>query len=178
MGQRFDLPEDERRAFLTGEVEAELTNLTRAENRYDGLHGKLLEVYLPIHSKDGQKLLFEVYERQSSVATTARKTWLAFAPALIGALLLLQVLQLPFAYRMARTLHDTRLEREQLLVRALAASDTERRRIASDLHDGVVQDLAGTSYALAAAADHRRSGRRPPSIAERASCVLENLPAS
>jgi signal transduction histidine kinase len=54
---------------------------------------------------------------------------------------------------MARTLHDNRQEREALLLRALAASDTERRRIASDLHDGVVQDLAGTSYALAAAAD-------------------------
>ena len=61
---------------------------------------------------------------------------------------------------MARTLHDNRQEREALLLRALAASDTERRRIASDLHDGVVQDLAGTSYALAAAAD-RIDGQAP-----------------
>jgi two-component system, NarL family, sensor kinase len=160
INKRFALPEDEREALETGKVEAELTDLSRDENHFDRLKGKLLEVYLPIHSTDGQKLLFEVYQRQSSVAETAQKTWLSFAPALIGALLLLQLLQLPFAYRMASSLHDTRLEREALLLRALAASDTERRRIASDLHDGVVQDLAGTSYALAAAAD-RIDGEAP-----------------
>ena len=36
-------------------------------------------------------------------------------------------------------------EREQLLVGSLAASDRERTRIAADLHDGVVQGLAGAS---------------------------------
>jgi two-component system, NarL family, sensor kinase len=163
IGKRFQLPGDEREAFSTGEVEAELTTLKRAENRYDGLKGKLLEVYLPIKSTEGQPLLFELYQRQASVGQTARRTWLAFAPALIGALLLLQLLQLPLAYRMARTLHDNRQEREALLLRALAASDTERRRIASDLHDGVVQDLAGTSYALAAAAD-RVDGTAGPEV--------------
>ena len=160
IGKRFELPEDEREALETNHTRAELTHLDRAENRYDGLHGKLLEVYLPIKSTDGQQLLFEIYQRQKSVTETAQKTWLLFAPALIGALLLLQLFQLPLAYRMARTLHDNRQEREALLLRALAASDTERRRIASDLHDGVVQDLAGTSYALAAAAD-RIDGHEP-----------------
>jgi two-component system NarL family sensor kinase len=163
INKRFSLPEDEREAFETGKVNAELTNLSRDENRFDGLHGKLLEVYLPITSTDGQTLLFELYQRQASVTETAQRTWLAFAPALIGALLLLQLLQLPLAYRMARTLHDNRQEREALLLRALAASDTERRRIASDLHDGVVQDLAGTSYALAAAAD-RIDGTAGPEV--------------
>jgi signal transduction histidine kinase len=163
VGRRFALPHDEREALETGGAAAELTDLRRAENRLDGLHGKLLEVYLPITATNGQKLLFEVYQRQSTVATDAKMTVLAFAPALIGALLLLQLLQLPLAYRMARTLHDNRHEREVLLLRALAASDTERRRIASDLHDGVVQDLAGTSYALAAAAD-RVDGEAPSEV--------------
>ena len=40
--------------------------------------------------------------------------------------------------------------RERLLLAAVDASDAERRRIARDLHDGVVQDLAGTSFALSA----------------------------
>ena len=160
INRRFALPEDERNALATGDSEAELTHLSRAENRYDGLHGKLLEVYLGIRATTGERLLFELYQEQQSVTDTAEKTFLAFAPALIGALLLLQLLQLPLAYRMARSLHDNRQEREVLLLRALAASDTERRRIAGDLHDGVVQDLAGTSYALAAAAD-RIDGQAP-----------------
>jgi two-component system, NarL family, sensor kinase len=44
--------------------------------------------------------------------------------------------------------------RELLLRRAVEATDTERRRIARDLHDGVVQDLSGSSMALSALAAH------------------------
>jgi two-component system NarL family sensor kinase len=165
INKRYVLPDDEQEAFRTGEAEAELTDLSRDENHDDILHGKLLEVYLPIQATTGQTFLFELYQAQESVTDTAQKTFVSFAPALIGALLLLQLLQLPLAYRMARTLHDNRQEREALLLRALAASDTERRRIASDLHDGVVQDLAGASYALAAAAD-RIDGTAGPEVSE------------
>ena len=41
-------------------------------------------------------------------------------------------------------------EREALLQQAIDASDVERKRIASDLHDGVVQTLAGLALSLAA----------------------------
>jgi two-component system, NarL family, sensor kinase len=164
-GRHFPMPEEELEAFGTNTVQAEETDLKHAENRFDRLSGKLLEVYLPIRAKTGRPLLFEIYLKQSAVSATARKTWEGFAPALIGALVLLGLLQLPLAYRMARTLQDNRQEREALLLRALAASDTERRRIAGDLHDGVVQDLAGTSYALAAAAD-RINGHATPEVSE------------
>ena len=43
-------------------------------------------------------------------------------------------------------------EREALLQQAIDASDAERKRIASDLHDGVVQTLAGLAFSLAARA--------------------------
>jgi signal transduction histidine kinase len=51
---------------------------------------------------------------------------------------------------MARRLDSSQTERERLLRHAIAASESERRRIASDLHDGVVQDLTGVSLRLAA----------------------------
>jgi signal transduction histidine kinase len=79
--------------------------------------------------------------------------WLTSLPVLLGGLALLYLLQAPLAYRMARRLRRTQEEREALLVGALAASDRERSRIAADLHDGVVQGLAGASFALAAEAD-------------------------
>ena len=45
---------------------------------------------------------------------------------------------------------DHAKERESLLQQAIDASDAERKRIASDLHDGVVQTLAGLAFSLAA----------------------------
>jgi hypothetical protein len=65
IGRHFELPGDEKEAFETGEVKAELTHLKRAENRFDGLKGKLLEVYLPITSVEGG--------RCSSSSTSARR---------------------------------------------------------------------------------------------------------
>jgi signal transduction histidine kinase len=59
---------------------------------------------------------------------------------------------------MARRLEQSTADREALLQAALDSSETERRRIAADLHDGVVQDLAGVSYTLAALSDTAASG--------------------
>jgi signal transduction histidine kinase len=48
-----------------------------------------------------------------------------------------------------RAEQDVQRERVVLLNRALEASDAERRRIARDLHDSAVQDLAAVSFSLA-----------------------------
>jgi signal transduction histidine kinase len=53
---------------------------------------------------------------------------------------------------MARRIRDDYGRREALLRRAVDASDRERRRIAADLHDGVVQRMAGATYSLDALA--------------------------
>jgi signal transduction histidine kinase len=53
---------------------------------------------------------------------------------------------------LARRLRRTQGQREALLRSAIDATDSERRRIATDLHDGVVQDLAGVGFSLSAAA--------------------------
>jgi signal transduction histidine kinase len=54
---------------------------------------------------------------------------------------------------MASRLKAAQDDRESLLLATLAASDRERATIAADLHDGVVQGLAGASYTLSAAAE-------------------------
>jgi signal transduction histidine kinase len=70
----------------------------------------------------------------------------------IGALIALELVQIPLAWSLARRLRTRQQERERLLRQAVDSSDQERRRIASDLHDGVVQDLAGVAYQLAGSA--------------------------
>ena len=83
---------------------------------------------------------------------TANNLVLRIVPLAVGALLLLQLIQTPITVSLARRVAGHEAERAALLERALSASERERRQIAADLHDGVVQDLAGAGYALAAVA--------------------------
>jgi two-component system, NarL family, sensor kinase len=153
IGSKYELGEDEQAALLAGKTDADVSDLHRPENRFERRFGKLLEVYLPIHDTAGRKLLYEDYERYGSVAASGRRLWLSFAPAILGALALLWLIQIPLAWRAARRLQHGQAERERLLRRAIDASEAERRRIARDLHDGAVQDLAGVSYSLTATAE-------------------------
>jgi two-component system, NarL family, sensor kinase len=153
IGERFELGADEQEIIRHGGIDAGVSDLDEPENRYERRDRKLLEVYLPVHTTSGKPLMFEAYMRYAAVSASARKTWISFLPALIGALVILQLVQLPLAARMARRIERGRRDRERLLQRAVEASDTERRRIAADLHDGVVQSLAGVSFSLAAAAE-------------------------
>ena len=148
----------------TGGTRAERSSLDGPENRFEQGFGELYEVYLPVRAPDGTPLVYETYQRATSVAATGRRIWLPFAGLLLASLLLLWLVQVPLAWRLAQRLRRSQLDREAFLVRSVEASANERRRIAADLHDGVVQDLAGISYTLSAAAD---STADPPSPALR-----------
>jgi two-component system, NarL family, sensor kinase len=154
-GSTYPLEDDELDALRTGSIAAGVSNLDKPENRYERGYHKLLEVYLPIRTPSGQRLLFEAYYRFDVVSASADRIWRSFAPVALGALLVLELLQIPLAWSLARRLRQRQDEREALLHRVLEASDVERRRIAGDLHDGVVQDLTGVTYSLAGAARAR-----------------------
>jgi two-component system, NarL family, sensor kinase len=177
IGARYPLGADETRSFAEGGVEAEVSDLSRPENRYERQAGKLLEVYLPIRAANGRPLLFESYQRFSSVSASGRRLLLAFAPALLGGLLLLQLVNLPLARSLVRRLRRGQLEREALLQEALDASQSERRRIAADLHDGVVQDLVGVAYSLSAGAEAVRDGGAAGLLREGASTTRSSVRA-
>lgn len=153
VGRRFPLRGEERTALRDGVVEAEASDLTRPENRFERGRSRLLEVYLPLRTAGGRSLLYEEYLRFAAVAESGRRQWLALSPALIGALIVLELAQIPLAWSLAARLRRRQEEREALLQGAIESSDRERRRIARGLHDGVVQDLAGVSYTLDAAGD-------------------------
>ena len=161
IGSRYTLGPDERAALDSGVIEADVSDLTKPENRFERSQGKLLEVYLPIRAPNGQRLLFEGYFRYATVASSGSRIWRSFAPISLGALVALELVQIPLAWSLARRLRQRQREREGLLQQALDASDVERRRIASDLHDGVVQNLVGVAFALGGAA--RREDITPES---------------
>jgi two-component system NarL family sensor kinase len=152
IGTRYPLGGDDMQALKAGGVAAEVSDLAKPENRLEAHFSKLLEVYQGIPGPDGRPLLYEEYLKYSSVAASGNRLWSSFGPALIGTLVLLELAQIPLAWSLARKLRRRQEERELLLRRAIDASDVERRRIARDLHDGVVQNLVGVSYSLSAAA--------------------------
>jgi signal transduction histidine kinase len=96
-------------------------------------------------------LLVDVSERYDDMQQSARRLWLHFAPAGLGALIVLEVVQIPLAWGLARRIRRHQEAGTGLLHAALEASDVERRRIASDVHDTVVPGLTGLAYALDAA---------------------------
>src|SRR4051794_3931174 len=159
IGSQYNLSEDDAAVLKTGATEAEVSDLSRPENRFERSQGRLLEVYRPIRTPSGTPLLFETYSRYTSVTSRSGDIWRRFAPITIGVLLLLQLVQLPLAWRMTRQIRDAQRDREALLQRAVDASDEERRRIAGALHDGVVQDVAGASFVLAGAIDQLQPAR-------------------
>jgi two-component system, NarL family, sensor kinase len=169
IGATYALGADERAAIVSGKIEAEASDLAKPENRFERRYGKLLEIYLPVRTPSGQPLLFEAYFRYTAVAVQGARLWRSFAPIALGALVMLEVVQIPLAWSLARRLRQRLREREGLLRRALEASEVERRQIASDLHDGAVQDLAGVAYALSAAS---RSGGGAPGVAEESAATI------
>ena len=160
IGRRFALGAEERQLLRTGGSEAELSDLSRPENRLERSAGKLLEAYTPIRTPNGTPVLFEIYQRFGSVNASGARLLRALAPPLLAGLLVLLLFQVPLAWSMARRLQRGYREREDLLEDAVEASTQERRRIAADLHDGIVQDLAGVAFGLAPLAGGGGPARR------------------
>jgi signal transduction histidine kinase len=150
IGNRFPLGGDEVDVLDHGTTDAEISDLSAPENRFERGGGDLLEVYTRVRSPEGDPLLFEAYYSAADIAKRRAQVYDAFQPIALGGLLVLVALTTPLLWALTRRLDRTRRDRERLLEAAADASETERRRIARDLHDGVVQDLAGTSFALSA----------------------------
>ncbi|MCW2928364.1 MAG: hypothetical protein JWM86_2332 [Thermoleophilia bacterium] len=151
LGRTFGLDGEEREVIRDGGTVSEVTDLDRPENRADRGFDRLLEVYTRVEAADGTPLLYETYVRDEAVSRSGRALWGRILPTAVGALLLLELVQVPLALRLARRFGDRRRERERLLQAAVDSSELERRRIARDLHDGVVQHLAGVGLHLHAA---------------------------
>ena len=149
IGAVYPLGDDELEVIERGGTDAELSDLTRPENRYErALGGDLLEVYTRVRSPEGEPLLFEAYFTADELGEQRAAVLDRFLPITIGALAALVALTTPLMLLLNRRLTRAARERERLLEAAVRSSDAERLRIARDLHDGVVQDLAGSSMAL------------------------------
>ena len=153
IGERFHLHGDELALLTSGQkATSSLSDLDAPENQFEQHEDELLEVYTRVAGPDGRPLLFETYQRFEFIAANSRDLWLSLLPALLAGLVLLELANLAIARWFARRLRRADQQRVALLAKARDASSRERRRIAADLHDGVVQDLTAASLAVGGAA--------------------------
>jgi two-component system, NarL family, sensor kinase len=162
IGKKYPLGAEERELLDEGGAEAELSDLSKPENQYERQFGQLLEAHTRIRTPNGTPVLFEIYQQFDAVKTGANQRLKDLALPLVAGLFVLMLVQVPLAWSMARRLQRGHRDREILLANAIEASEQERRRIASDLHDGVVQDVAGVAFGLAPLAENadRRGDER------------------
>ena len=162
----YPLGDEEVAVLDEGTTEAAVSDLDRRENNYERQSDGLLEVYTRIESPEGEPLLFEVYYSAAAVADRQEQIFEQFRPITLAALGLVVLVATGLLWALTGRLRSSAEERERLLRAAVEASDGERVRIARDLHDGVVQDLAGASFAVSALA-------RNPEVAEGAQHTLD-----
>jgi two-component system, NarL family, sensor kinase len=167
IGQVFPLDAEDAATLRNGGVSADLSDLSKAENAFERLavKGKLLQVYARVFTDGGTPLLFEFYLPSKHISQAAHNISRSVMPAFLPALLALWILQIPLAWRLVRRIRQGQKEREALHKLTFEARDHERRRIAQDLHDGVVQSLAGVSYSLSAVGERLGAGQ-PEGCAE------------
>lgn len=152
IGEQFDLGDEELEVLARGGTDAEVSDLGQPENRFEVGSDGLVEVYTRIRSPEGDPLLFEAYFAAADIERRKEEVLAPFLMTAVGGPVLLLLLGAPVIWVLARRADRVARDREQLLRRSMDASASERRRIARDLHDGVVQDLAGTAFSVAAIA--------------------------
>lgn len=152
IGQVFELDADQERILREGGVQADVSDLSRPENALDEGESGQVEVYTRIVTPSGEPLLFEAYFAAAEIERRTTQILVPFGRITTFGLLLLLGVATPMLWVLTQRLTRAGNERERLLLSAVRASEAERRRIARDLHDGVVQDLAGTAFAISAIA--------------------------
>jgi signal transduction histidine kinase len=172
IGQEFPLPDWAEDLLDGAPGTAAIEHQNELENEFETNAGELVEVYVRSEAATGAPLIFEAYYDDDDVRAEQAKVLWDMAPAVLLVLAILQLTQLIPAVALARRIQAHQIARRRLLQRSIEASDLERRRIARDLHDDVIQDLAGLSYAMEA--EEMRSKPEQRSLFSQAHSILQD----
>ena len=152
--QKFPLDAARLDSLRTGRTGSQIVNAQGdpVASAADAPQGGVVQTFTPIKAPGGAPLLFEAHYSLDQVDARRQEIFTSFRLIALGPLVLLIAIVTLMLSLLTRQITRAGHERERLLHSAIDASDAERRRIARDLHDGVVQDLAGTAYSLSAMA--------------------------
>jgi two-component system, NarL family, sensor kinase len=150
IGLVFPLEPDDLAMLASGGVDSDISDLAKSENALDRGFGKSLEVYIGARDTRGRPILIETYYAADRLHADEAALIRRIIPVVVVAVLILGLLLVPLAFNLARRVARYERERQAMIRLAVEASSAERRRVAGELHDGVIQDLAGVGYALTA----------------------------
>ena len=154
VGRTFDLEEDDRELFASQGVTVDVSTLDALENQVEATTAdRLVEVYAGTKTATGTPVLLELYAPYDIIPQRAAALRRQFVPVMTAALVVLAIAQLLLVLFLGRRLNRAERRHTDLLERMIEMSDAERRRVAAQVHDGVVQDLIGISFGLAALAE-------------------------
>lgn len=152
IGADFGLDSAHARIMRDGGTGSLVSTPGRPENAGIDDLDNTVQIFTRIRTRFGQQLLFEAYYSLDDIESRRHEIYYPFRWITVVALVGLLLFVTPILRVLTTQVASAAIERQRLLQNGLDASDAERRRIARDLHDGVVQDLAGTSFTVAAAA--------------------------
>jgi two-component system, NarL family, sensor kinase len=150
IGQSYPLDPDDRRVLEEGGADSDISDLSKSENSLEKTFGESLEVYVGTKDTEQRPILVETYFKVGQLHADEAALIRRIVPVVLAALLVLGLLLVPLAYTLASRVARYERERQAMIRLAVEASSAERRRVAGELHDGVIQDLAGVGYALTA----------------------------
>ena len=155
IGKKYGLGDDELELFETGGADAELSDLEQAREPVRAAAG---EAARGAHADpDAGRYAGPVRDLPAFRLGQPERGAAAERAGAAAARRAARADVAPAAARVddGARLERGHIEREGLLASAAEASTHERRRIAADLHDGVVQDLAGIAFGLAPLTEER-----------------------
>ena len=170
IGSSFPLTEGQEQVLALGGTGSEISDPTAPDNigtigtpgLKDAEPEEQVRIYTRVRATSNRvPLLFEGYYTLGDIEERREEIYDSFGWITIGGPLGVVLIATPLLWVLTRRLTSGAKERERLLHSSLDASDAERRRIARDLHDSVVQDLAGTAFSISAVA--RDPGTADPS---------------
>jgi len=161
IGERYDASPQVVSAIEDGTSSSDFESQPEAtEEQFEDGPG-FVEVYVPLEAPGLPRLAFEAYYDYARVDQAANSLLVQLVPLVLAPLLVLQLIQSPIPASLARRVRRQEAERSVLLERTLSVSDRERVRVAADLHDGPIQDLAGVTYVLDAVSPSVLDAHRP-----------------
>ncbi len=153
----FALGEDERGVLLERRAPGPRSRDLTARRTSSSAAGKLLEVYRPVWTPAGSAAAVREYTPLRPGRRAARRSCGAASPGSRSAACCCSSCCCPAHLALSRGCAAPSASARRCCSGAVDASREERRRIAATLHDGVVQELVGHSFAVAGAAGPGRA---------------------